>query len=85
MLKRTGGDRLTGSKYLWRRPPGDMSPAQRQAFRAFWEYTSAVAARTFFTRWFWRATHSRLHPLAQVAKLIQRHLPNLPTKRIFPG
>ncbi|MGH7334829.1 MAG: transposase [Candidatus Rokuibacteriota bacterium] len=32
-----------------------------------------------FTRWFWRATHSRLKPMAAVAKLIQRHLPNLLT------
>lgn len=98
-LKRAGDDRLTGSKYLWLMRPRDMSPAQRQAFRAlqgadlkvarawtlkehfraFWEYTYPGAARTFFTRWFWRATHSRLRPLAEVAKLIQRHLPNLLT------
>jgi Transposase len=32
-----------------------------------------------FTRWFWRATHSRLKPTAAVAKLIQHHLPNLLT------
>jgi len=37
------------------------------------------AARTVFTRWYWRAahrTHSRLKPMVAVAKLIQRHLPN---------
>ncbi len=45
-------------------------------FRTFWEYRYPGAARTFFTRWYWRATHSRLKPLAAVAKLIQRHLPN---------
>lgn len=98
-LKRTGDDRLTGSKYLWLMRPRDMSLTQRQAFRAlqgadlkvarawtlkehfraFWEYTYPGAARTFFARWFWRATHSRLRPLAEVAKLIQRHLPNLLT------
>ncbi len=37
------------------------------------------AAKTFFTRWYWRATHSRLKPMVAVAKLIQRHLPNLLT------
>ncbi len=51
----------------------------KEQFRAFWTYRSASAARTFFARWFWRATHSRLKPLADVAKMIQRHLPNLLT------
>ncbi len=98
-LRRSGDDRLTGSKYLWLMRPRDMTPAQREAFRAlhrgdlkvarawtlkeqfgaFWEYTYLGAARTFFTRWFWRASHSRLRPMAGVAKLIQRHLPNLLT------
>jgi len=97
--RRTGDDRLTGSKYLWLMRPRDMSPAQRAAFRAlqqgdlkvarawtlkerfraFWEYTYLGAARRFFRRWFWRATHSRLRPVIMVAKLIQRHLPNLLT------
>ena len=51
----------------------------KERFRTFWEYRYLGAARTFFTRWFWRATHSRLKPMAAVAKLIQRHLPNLLT------
>jgi transposase len=51
----------------------------KERFRTFWEYRYVGAARTFFTRWFWRATHSRLKPMAAVAKLIQRHLPNLLT------
>jgi len=51
----------------------------KERFRTFWEYRYPGAARTFFTRWFWRATHSRLKPMATVAKLIQRHLPNLLT------
>ena len=98
-LRRTGDDRLTGSKYLWLMRPRDMDSTQRQAFRAlqqqdlkvarawtlkerfraFWEYTYPGAARTFFSRWFWHATHSRLRPVVTVAKLIQRHLPNLLT------
>jgi transposase len=51
----------------------------KEQFRTFWEYRYPGAARTFFRRWFWRATHSRLQPMAEVAKTIQRHLPNLLT------
>jgi transposase len=53
--------------------------ALKERFRTFWAYRYPGAARTFFRRWFWRATHSRLTPMAAVAKLIQRHLPNLLT------
>jgi len=62
---------------------GDLQVARawtlKERFRAFWEYTYLGAARTFFTRWFWHAAHSRLRPVVTVAKLIQRHLPNLLT------
>lgn len=51
----------------------------KERFRQFWDYTYRGAAQNFFARWFWRATHSRLQPMAEVAKLIQRHLPNLLT------
>jgi transposase len=53
--------------------------ALKERFRTFWAYRYPGAARTFFTRWYWRATHSQLKPMAAVAKLIQRHLPNLLT------
>jgi transposase len=53
--------------------------ALKERFRTFWAYRYSGAAKTFFTRWYWRATHSRLKPMAAVAKLIQRHLPNLLT------
>jgi transposase len=53
--------------------------ALKERFRQFWEYVSPGAAQTFFARWFWRATHSRLAPMAAVAKLIRRHLPNVLT------
>lgn len=51
----------------------------KERFRRFWDYTYRGAAQTFFARWFWRATHSRLAPMAAVAKLIRRHLPNVLT------
>jgi len=53
--------------------------ALKERFRTFWEYRYPGAARTFFTRWYWRATHNRLKPMTAAAKLIQRHLPNLLT------
>jgi len=53
--------------------------ALKERFRTFWEHRYPGAAQTFFTRWYWRATHSRLKPMAAVAKLIRRHLPNLLT------
>ena len=51
----------------------------KERFRQFCDYTYLGAARRFFARWFWRATHSRLKPMAEVAKLIRRHLPNVLT------
>ncbi|HSE57192.1 MAG TPA: ISL3 family transposase [Nitrospiraceae bacterium] len=51
----------------------------KERFRQFWDYTYCGAAQKFFARWFWRATHSRLAPLAEVANRIQRHLPNVLT------
>lgn len=53
--------------------------ALKERFRQFWDYTYQGVAQKFFTRWFWRATHSRLRPMAEVAKLIRRHLPNVLT------
>ena len=51
----------------------------KERFRQFWGYTYRGAAQRFFAHWFWRATHSRLRSMAAVAKLIQRHLPNVLT------
>ncbi len=53
--------------------------ARKERFRQFWDDTDCGAAQKFFARWFWRATHSRLQPMAAVAQLIQRHLPNVLT------
>jgi len=53
--------------------------ALKERFRQLWEYRYVGAAQRFFRRWFWRATHSRLGPMARVAWLIRRHLPNVLT------
>ncbi len=44
-----------------------------------WDDTDCGAAQTFVARWFWWATHSQLWLMAEVAKLIRRHLPNVLT------
>lgn len=51
----------------------------KEQFQRFQTCIYPGVAKTFFARWFWRATHSRLRPMAQVAKMIQRHLPNVLT------
>lgn len=53
--------------------------ARKARFRHCWAYTYRGAAPRCFARWFWRATHSRLRPMATVAQLIQRHLPTVLT------
>src|SRR5262249_10357383 len=58
---------------------GAPAGSSKERFGPFGEAPSLGAARPFFTRWFWRPTHSRLRPVVTVAKLIQRHLPNLLT------
>jgi transposase len=62
---------------------GDLKVARawmlKERFRQFWEYAYVGSAQKFFARWYWQATHSRLKPMAEVAKLIRRHLPNVLT------
>lgn len=48
--------------------------ALKERFRQFWDYTDLGAAQNFFTRWFWRAPHSRLRPMTEGAKLVRRHV-----------
>ena len=49
----------------------------KEAFRHFWDFVRESAARSFFIRWYFRATHSRLEPLIKVAKMLKRHLAGL--------
>jgi len=53
--------------------------ALKEALRELWSYTSAAWAAKFWKRWFFWATHSRLAPMIEAAKLIARHLPNVLT------
>lgn len=51
----------------------------KETFSDFWTYSYQASAEKFFKKWYWWATHSRLKPMADVAKLIKRHLPNILT------
>lgn len=51
--------------------------ALKEAFRKFWEYGREWGALRFFKRWYFRATHSRLKPIIDVAKMLKRHLDGL--------
>lgn len=51
--------------------------ALKEAFRKFWEYEREFAAKKFFDRWYFRATHSRLDPMIASAKPLKRHLEGL--------
>ena len=46
----------------------------KEAFRHFWNYRYFVSAITFFKKWYYWATHSRLKPIIEVAKTLKRHL-----------
>lgn len=51
--------------------------AIKEAFRHFWAYSRVCIARSFFDRWYFHATHSRLAPIIAVAKMLKRHLEGL--------
>ena len=53
--------------------------ALKEALRELWGYKSAAWATKFWKRWYFWATHSRLAPMIDAAKLIARHLPNVLT------
>lgn len=53
--------------------------ALKEALRQLWNYTSIAWASKFWRRWYFWATHSRLAPMIEAAKLIARHLPNVLT------
>ena len=53
--------------------------AMKELFSKFWEYQEAGWARRFFKGWFGWVSRSQLKPMADVARLLQRHLENLLT------
>jgi transposase len=53
--------------------------ALKETVMRLWEYRYAGAARTFFRRWYFWATHSRLPPMVAKARMLKSHLPNVLT------
>ena len=53
--------------------------ALKESAASLWEYRYGGAARTFFRRWYHWATHSRLQPMIEKARMLKTHLPNILT------
>jgi transposase len=53
--------------------------ALKESLVRLWEYKYVGAARTFFKRWYYWATHSQLEPMIRVARMLKRHLENILT------
>jgi transposase len=53
--------------------------ALKEMFSRFWQYIYQKPARAFFKKWYWWATHSRLKPMSDVAKMIKRRFENIIT------
>jgi transposase len=53
--------------------------AMKELFSKFWEYQEAGWARRFFKDWLGWVSRSQLKPMADVARMLQRHLENLLT------
>jgi transposase len=53
--------------------------ALKESLRQLWNYRTVGWAQRFWQRWYFWATHSRLTPMIEAAKLIARHLPNVLT------
>lgn len=53
--------------------------AMKESLREMWSYTSAGWAKRFWDRWYFWATHSRLAPMIEKAKMMAKHLPNILT------
>jgi transposase len=53
--------------------------ALKEAAANLWEYRYVGAARSFFRRGYFWATHSRLKPMIEKARMLKTHLPNILT------
>jgi transposase len=53
--------------------------ALKETVMRLWDYHYVGAARTFFRRWYFWATHSRLQPMIEKARMLRKRLPNILT------
>jgi transposase len=58
--------------------------AIKESLRDLWSYTHRGWALRHWKRWYLWATHSRLAPVIEAARLIHRHLPNVLTYFAHP-
>jgi transposase len=58
--------------------------AMKENVRILWDFERQDWAEKFFKRWYFWATHSRLRPMIDVAKMIKRHLHNVMTYYVHP-
>ena len=58
--------------------------ALKENLRILWDFPRQVWAPSFFRRWYFRATYSRLQPMIEVARTIERHLHNVLTYDVHP-
>jgi transposase len=49
----------------------------KEEFQRFWDYLQEKRAQAHLKQWLWWATHSRLQPLIEFARLVKEHLPGL--------
>lgn len=52
---------------------------RKELLRHLWDYTYEKPARKFFNKWYFSATHSRLKPVIDVAKMLKRYIENILT------
>jgi transposase len=50
---------------------------RKELLKHLWDYKYEGAARTYFKKWYFSATHSRLKPIIDVAKMFKRHIENI--------
>lgn len=53
--------------------------AMKENLRHLWSFSFAGWAERYFRRWYFWATHSRLQPVIQTARMIKRHWANIKT------
>ncbi len=52
---------------------------RKELLKALWDFKSEDDARKHFKKWYFSATHSRLKPIINVAKMFKRHIENIIT------
>lgn len=58
--------------------------AIKESLRGLWDYSREAWAKRHWQQWYFWATHSRLAPVIETARLIHRHLPNILTYFMHP-